>query len=164
MFDIPFDQIDVTIHRQSIVHSMVEFEDGTLKAQLGPTSMLQVIQHALLYPKRQSNSELPRLNAVTMGSLTFEEMDPTLYPCFELALEYGKKGGTYPAVLAGADEAAVKLFVDGNIKFTEMPDIVAKTLSAHDSIVEPSVADTIEAARWATEITLARHNQSTILS
>ena len=104
MFDIPFDRIDVTIHRQSIVHSMVEFADGTLKAQLGPTSMLQVIQHALMYPDRQSNSELPKLDAVRMGSLTFEEMNPTLYPCFELALEYGKKGGTYPAVLAGADD------------------------------------------------------------
>ena len=164
MFDIPFDRIDVTIHRQSIVHSMVEVADGTLKAQLGPTSMLQVIQHALMYPDRQSNSELPKLDAVRMGSLTFEEMNPTLYPCFELALEYGKKGETYPAVLAGADEAAVQLFVDGHIKFTEMPDIVANTLSAHDSIVEPSIADTIEAAQWATEITLAHHNQSTILS
>jgi len=164
MFDIPFCNIDVTIHRQSIVHSMVEFADGTLKAQLGPTSMLQVIQHALMYPDRQSNSELPKLDAVRMGSLTFEEMNPTLYPCFELALEYGKKGGTYPAVLAGADEAAVQLFIDGHIKFTEMPDTVANTLSAHDSIVEPSIVDTIEAARWATEITLARHNPPTILS
>jgi 1-deoxy-D-xylulose-5-phosphate reductoisomerase len=164
MFDIPFDQIDVTIHRQSIVHSMVEFADGTLKAQLGPTSMLQVIQHALLYPERQANSDLPRLDAVKMGSLTFEEMDVSLYPCFELALEYGQKGETYPAVLAGADEAAVKLFLDGEIKFTAMPDLVAKTLAAHESIAAPSIADTIEAASWATETTLARHNQSTILS
>ncbi|MBT5254096.1 MAG: 1-deoxy-D-xylulose-5-phosphate reductoisomerase [Chloroflexi bacterium] len=164
MFDIPFAQIDVTIHRQSIVHSMVEFEDGTLKAQLGPTSMLQVIQHALLYPERHANSNLPKLDAMKMGSLTFEEMDQSLYPCFELALEYGKKGGTYPAVLAGADEAAVQLFLDGKIKFTEMPDLVAKTLSAHESITAASVEDTIDAARWATETTLIRHNQSTILS
>ena len=99
-----------------------------------------------------------------MGSLTFEEMDQSLYPCFKLALEYGKKGGTYPAVLAGADEAAVQLFLDGKIKFTEMPDLVDKTLSAHDSIATPSVEDTIEAAAWAAETTLIRHNQSTILS
>jgi 1-deoxy-D-xylulose-5-phosphate reductoisomerase len=99
-----------------------------------------------------------------MGSLTFEEMDQSLYPCFELALEYGKKGGTYPAVLAGADEAAVHLFLDGKIKFTDMPDLVAHTLSAHESIATPSVADTIDAASWATETTLTRHNQSTILS
>lgn len=164
MFDIPFEQIDVTIHRQSIVHSMVEFEDGTLKAQLGPTSMLQVIQHALLYPERHANGDLPKLNAVKMGSLTFEEMDQSLYPCFELALDHGKKGGTYPAVLAGADEAAVKLFLDGKIKFTQIPDLVAETLSAHKSIAVPTVADTIEAANWATEITLSRHNPSTNLS
>ena len=99
-----------------------------------------------------------------MGSLTFEEMDQSLYPCFKLALEYGKKEGTYPAVLAGADEAAVQLFLDGKIKFTEMPDLVDKTLSAHDSIATPSVEDTIEAAAWAAETTLIRHNQSTILS
>jgi 1-deoxy-D-xylulose-5-phosphate reductoisomerase len=164
LFDMPFDQIDVTIHRQSIVHSMVEFADGTLKAQLGPTSMGQPIQHALFYPERQKNDDLPKLDAVTMGSLTFEEMDPTLYPCFELALEYGMKGGTYPAALAGADEAAVALFLNGGIKFTQIPDLVAETLSAHQSIATPTIDDTIEAARWATEITLGRHNPTTILS
>jgi 1-deoxy-D-xylulose-5-phosphate reductoisomerase len=164
LFDIPFEQIDVTIHRQSIVHSMVEFADGTLKAQLGPTSMGQPIQHALFYPERQENNSLPKLDAVTMGSLTFEEMDQTLYPCFELALDHGKRGGTYPAVLAGADEAAVDLFLNGKIRFTQMPDMVAETLAAHHSIADPSIADVIEAAKWATEITLARHNQSTILS
>ncbi len=164
LFDIPFEQIDVTIHRQSIVHSMVEFADGTLKAQLGPTSMLQPIQHALFYPERQANDNLPRLDAVTMGSLTFEAMDQSLYPCFELALEYGKKGGTYPAVLAGADEAAVQLFLDGKVKFTQIPDLVAETLIAHKQMTSPSVADTIEAARWATETTLTHHNLSTILS
>jgi 1-deoxy-D-xylulose-5-phosphate reductoisomerase len=164
MFDLPFDQIDVTIHRQSIVHSLVEFVDGSLKAQLGPTSMLQVIQHALFHPERQANSDLPRLDAVTMGSLTFEEMDQSLYPCFELALDYGKRGGTYPAALAGADEAAVQLFQSKKIRFTQIPDIVAETLVSHQSIPQPSVADTIEAAQWATEITLARHNHSTILS
>ena len=158
LFDMPFDQIDVTIHRQSIVHSMVEFSDGTIKAQLGPTSMLQPIQHALFHPERQANENLPKLNAVTMGSLTFEEMDSTLYPCFELALEYGKKGGTFPAALAGADEAAVELFLNRKIRFTDIPDVVAKTLGAHKPITAPSIADTIEAAQWATETTLARHN------
>ena len=164
MFDIPFDQIDVTIHRQSIVHSMVEFADGTIKAQLGPTSMLQVIQHALMYPDRHENSALPKLDAVSMGALTFEDMDQSLYPCFELALEYGKKGGTYPAALAGADEAAVELFSTGKIRFTEIPDVVASTLANHDVIADPSVDDAIEAARWSTETTLSRHNHSTILS
>lgn len=163
LFDIPFEQIDVTIHRQSIVHSMVEFSDGTLKAQLGPTNMGQVIQYAMFYPERQQNSDLPRLDAVSMGSLTFEAMDRSLYPCFELAMEYGQKGGTYPAALAGADEAAVALFLDGEIKFTQIPDIVSNTLAAHDVISAPTIDDTIAAAEWATEITLARHNDSTVL-
>jgi 1-deoxy-D-xylulose-5-phosphate reductoisomerase len=126
--------------------------------------MLQVIQHALFHPERQANSDLPRLDAVSMGALTFEEMDQSLYPCFELALDYGKRGGTYPAALAGADEAAVQLFQSKKIRFTQIPDIVAETLVSHQSIPQPSVADTIEAAQWATEITLARHNHSTILS
>jgi 1-deoxy-D-xylulose-5-phosphate reductoisomerase len=164
MFDIPFGQIDVTIHRQSIVHSMVEFSDGTLKAQLGPTNMGQVIQYALFYPERQQNDDLPGLDAVSMGSLTFEAMDRSLYPCFELAMEYGQKGDTYPAVLAGADEAAVSLFLKGDIRFTQIPDIVSNTLADHHVIADPSVDDAIAAANWATETTLARHNRSTILS
>ena len=164
LFDIPFEQIDVTIHRQSIVHSMVEFSDGSLKAQLGPTSMGQVIQYAMFYPERQPNNALPKLDAVSMGSLTFEPMDRSLYPCFELAMEYGQKGGTYPAVLAGADETAVALFLQGAIKFTQLPDVVSNILAAHEAIADPSISETIEAARWATETTLARYDSSTILS
>ena len=164
LFDIPFDRIDVTIHRQSIVHSMVEFPDGSLKAQLGPTSMGQPIQHALFFPQRQPNKNLPKLDAVAMGSLTFERMDEALYPCFQLALEYGMKGGTYPAVLAGADEAAVALFLNGYIKFTQIPELVLETLSMHKNTSEPSVEDIGNSARWGIESTLARHNQSTIVN
>jgi 1-deoxy-D-xylulose-5-phosphate reductoisomerase len=143
---------------------MVEFSDGSLKAQLGPTSMGQPIQHALFHPERQSNKNLPKLDAVTMGSLTFERMDESLYPCFQLALEYGMKGGTYPAVLAGADEAAVELFLNGHIKFTDIPDLVLKTLSIHKNISEPSVEEISDSARWGIESTLALHKQSTIVS
>ena len=99
-----------------------------------------------------------------MGSLTFEAMDRSLYPCFELALEYGQKSGTYPAALAGADEAAVALFLQGDIRFTQIPDVVSSTLAAHDVIADPSIDDTVAAAKWATETTLARHNSPTILS
>lgn len=163
LFDIPFEQIYVTVHRQSIVHSMVEFEDGTLKAQLGPTNMGQPIQHALFFPERVANPSLPTIDAVAMGSLTFEEMDPSLYPCFSLAIEYGQKGGTYPAALAGADEAAVQLFLDGKIKFTDIPNAVRKTLEMHEVVANPSIDDTIAAANWATEITLSRNKSSIIL-
>ncbi len=164
LFDIPFERIDVTIHRQSIVHSMVEFSDGSLKAQLGPTSMGQPIQHALFFPQRQPNKNLPKLDAVTMGSLTFERMDEALYPCFQLALEYGMQGGTYPAVLAGADEAAVALFLNGYIKFTQIPEVVLETLSKHKNTSEPSVEDIGNSARWGIESTLARHKKPTIVN
>ena len=164
LFDIPFERIDVTIHRQSIVHSMVEFSDGSLKAQLGPTSMGQPIQHALFFPQRQPNKNLPKLDAVTMGPLTFERMNEALYPCFQLALEYGTQGGTYPAVLAGADEAAVALFLNGYIKFTQIPEVVLETLSKHKNTFESSVEDIGNAARWGIESTLARHKKPTIVS
>ena len=158
LFDIPYEQIDVVIHRQSIIHSMVEFVDGTMKAQLGPADMRHPIQYALFYPERQQNAALSRFDPIATGSLTFEPMDPSLYPCFELALEYGKKGGTWPAVLAGADEAAVSLFLDGSIRFTDIPDVVASTLAAHSPVMEHSVDDAIRASAWATEHTLSRYS------
>jgi 1-deoxy-D-xylulose-5-phosphate reductoisomerase len=157
LFGIPFEQIDVVIHRQSIIHSMVEFADGSVKAQLGPPDMRHPIQYALFYPGRQANSALPRFNPVETGSLTFEAMDPTLYPCFELALEHGRKGGTWPAALAGADEAAVSLFLGGRIKFTDIPDVVASTMAQHRPVMEHSVEDAVDAAAWATERTLGRY-------
>ena len=91
------------------------------------------------------------------GSLTFEPMDTSLYPCFELALNYAKRGGTWPAVLAGADEAAVSLFLDGRIRFTEIPDVVAATLADHTPIMEHSVENAVQAAAWANEHTMANH-------
>lgn len=158
LFDIPYEQIDVVIHRQSIIHSMVEFADGSVKAQLGPPDMRHPIQYALFYPDRQANAELPRFDPVRTGSLTFEPMDPSLYPCFELALSYAKRGGTWPSVLAGADEAAVELFLDGRIRFTDIPEVVASTLAAHSPIMEHSVEDAIQAAAWANNHTLAQHS------
>jgi 1-deoxy-D-xylulose-5-phosphate reductoisomerase len=158
LFDIPYEQIDVVIHRQSIIHSMVEFADGSVKAQLGPPDMRHPIQYALFYPDRQENSALPHFNPVQTGSLTFEAMDQSLYPCFELALEYGKRGGTWPSALAGADEAAVSLFLDGVIRFMDIPDVVANTLASHRPIMEHSVKDATEVAAWAAEQTLSRYS------
>lgn len=163
LFDIPYEQIDVIIHRQSIIHSMVEFVDGTVKAQLGPPDMRHPIQYALFYPERQRNAALADFDLVKTGSLTFEPMNPKLYPCFELALEYGKQGGTWPSVLAGADEAAVSLFLSGLIKFTDIPDVVANTLAVHQPIMEHSINDAIEASQWATEHTLSRHSANVSL-
>ena len=157
LFDIPFSQIDVVIHRQSIIHSMVEFADGSVKAHLGPPDMRTPIQYALFYPDRKVNEALPRFNPIETGKLTFEAMDSSLYPCFELALEYGMKGGTWPAALAGADEAAVQLFLDGRIKFTDIPDVVASTMAEHTPVMKHSIEDAVQSASWATARTLERH-------
>jgi 1-deoxy-D-xylulose-5-phosphate reductoisomerase len=154
LFGVPYERIDVVIHRQSIIHSMVEFEDGSVKAQLGPPDMRYPIQYALFHPERRGNSSLPKFDPVKTGSLTFEAMRPSLYPCFELAMEYAKRGGTWPAVLAGADEAAVALFLDGKIRFTDLPDMVSKTLSKHTPDIRPGLDGVVQAASWAFEQTL----------
>ena len=91
LFDVPWDRIQVVIHPQSIIHSMVEFVDGSVKAQLSPPDMRLPIQYALLYPDRAANPDLPRLDPIQTGALTFEEMDEERYPCFKLALEIGMR-------------------------------------------------------------------------
>ena len=155
LFDIPYEQIEVVIHRQSIVHSMVEFTDGCVKAQIGPPDMRFPIQVALFHPERPANPRLPRWDAAATGSLTFENMDSSRYPCFNLIVEYCKRGGTWPAAVAGADEAAVDLFLDRAIPFTAIPEVIKKTLSAHRPVDEPSVDDTIRSARDAREFAMS---------
>ncbi len=154
LFGVPFDNIEAVIHRQSIVHSMVEFADGSVKAQMGLPDMRLPIQYAMFYPERRSNASIPRYDPVEMGTLTFEPMDAARYPCYELAMEYGSKGGDWPAALAGADEAAVSLFLNGAIRFTDLPDVVARTLKAHTPAKEPGIDDIIRTADWAAERTL----------
>jgi len=151
LFDVPFERIDAVIHPQSIIHSMVEFEDGSVKAQLGPPDMRYPIQRALMYPYGRPNAALPTFDPVRTGSLTFEPLDPALYPCFEIALEAGKRGDTWPAVLASADEAAVAMFLDGRIRFTGIPRVIEATLGAHTPVADPGLDEIMEAAVWATD-------------
>jgi 1-deoxy-D-xylulose-5-phosphate reductoisomerase len=146
LFDIPYDQIDVVIHKQSIVHSMVEFKDGSVKAQLGPPDLRYPIQCALTHPERVANSTLPRFDPIEAGNLTFEELDASLYPCFNLALDVARRGGTWRAALVGADEAAVELFLGGKIGFTEIGPVIEQGLAAHQPIMEPSLRQITEAA------------------
>jgi 1-deoxy-D-xylulose-5-phosphate reductoisomerase len=143
LFNIPFDRISVIIHPQSIIHSMVEFSDGAIKAQLGCPDMRLPIQYALAYPERLANEDLPRLDLATLKNLVFEVPDLDLFPCFNLAVEAGRKGGTYPAVLSAADEFAVKLFLDGKIGFTQIPEIVEQALAQHIPQKEPTLDDII---------------------
>ncbi len=128
---------------------MVEFADGSVKAQISSPDMHLPIQYALFYPERATNGGLPTFDPVSTASLTFEAMDSGLYPCFELAMNVGRRGGTWPAALTGADEAAVDMFLSGRIKFTEIPDVISSTLTDHRPVEEPGLEDVIEAAEWA---------------
>ena len=158
LFDATLDEIDVVIHRQSIVHSLVEMEDGSIKAQLSLPDMRHPIQFALFYPERRPNDTLPKFDLLDAYELTFEAMDPSKYPCFDLAMKYARIGGTYNAVLAGADEAAVDLFLDRKIKFTEIANEIQTTIDLHEAKTEFTVEDAIAAAQWAYETTATRHS------
>jgi len=151
LFSFPFDSIEILIHPQSIVHSMVEFMDGSLKAQLSSPDMKLPIQYALSYPRRWSNSELPRLDWDKINSLNFEPVNYDRFPCLKLAMDAGKSGGTYPAVLCAADEVAVELFLSHRISFTDIAKIVQKTLEQHQNITEPSLEEILAADDWARE-------------
>ena len=149
LFDLPWERIDVVVHHQSIIHAMVEFADGSTKAQLSPPDMRMPIQHALLYPERAENDALPRFNPAQTGALTFELMDEAKYPCFRLATEAGRRGMTYPAALSAADEVAVEMFLGGAIGFTDIPAVVEWTLSRHDATSSPGLDDVLAADEWA---------------
>ena len=152
LFDMPFESIKVLIHPQSIVHSLVEFIDGSVKAQLGYPDMRLPIQYALSYPERLPNPNLPRLNWDIMGNLTFGQADLDAFPCLRLAIEAGKKGGTYPAVLCAADEIAVDLFLSRRIKFTDIACLVEQVLGEHQTVACPTLDEIIAADTWAREM------------
>ncbi len=149
LFDIPFDNIKVLVHPQSIIHSLVEFRDGSVKAQLGYPDMRLPIQYALTYPEHLPNPELPRLDWDSLDHLSFETPDLRLFPCLRLAIEAGKKGGTYPSVLCAADEAAVELFLAGQILFNDIVHLVERTLAQHQAIAQPTLKEIIAADEWA---------------
>jgi 1-deoxy-D-xylulose-5-phosphate reductoisomerase len=158
LFDVPMDRIDVVLHRESIVHSLVEFTDGSVKAQLGEPDMRLPIQCALLYPERVAGAAVPRLNLARHRALHFEAVDLARYPCLRLALDAGARGSTYPAVLAAADEVAVEQFALGHATFTDIPRVVDAALSAHTAPA-PSNATleaVLEADAWAREFALSR--------
>ncbi len=151
LFKIPFDNIRVLIHPQSIIHSMVEFIDGAIKAQLSYPDMRLPIQYALSYPERLRNPQLPRLDWSNIKDLSFEQPNFGIFPCLMLAIEAGKKGGTYPAVLCAADEVAVELFLSQRIKFTDIPRLVESVLEKHEAIACPTLEDIMVADTWARE-------------
>ncbi len=157
LFSFPFDSIEILVHPQSIIHSMVEFLDGSLKAQLSWPDMRLPIQYALSYPQRWPNPGLPRLDWNKINSLDFEPADYDKFPCLRLAVEAGKSGGTYPAVLCAADEVAVEFFLSHRIGFTDIARIVQETLEQHRSISRPSLEEILAADKWARECAARLH-------
>ncbi len=146
LFDISYEQIDVVMHKQSVIHSMVEFQDGSVKAQMGPPDLRYPIQCALTHPERVNNATLAPFKPIETGSLTFEELDSSLYPCFDLALDVAKRGGTWPAALVGADEVAVEMFLGRKIGFTEIGSVIERALADHEPVMNPSVREIIESS------------------
>ena len=149
LFDVPIDGVTVVVHPQSIVHSMVEFADGAIKAQLGFPDMRLPIQYALTYPERVPNGTLPALDWSTVSSLTFEAPDTDRFPCLRLAIEAGRQGGTAPAVLCAAGEAAVNLFLARRLPFMRIPALIEAALEKHDAVSHPSIEDILAADVWA---------------
>ncbi|MFC2059167.1 1-deoxy-D-xylulose-5-phosphate reductoisomerase, partial [Chloroflexota bacterium] len=139
LFDIPFSKIEVVIHPQSIVHSMVEYVDGSTKAQLSHPDMRLPIQYALSYPERWQGPFRREPDFAKIRNLDFEAVDLDRFPCLRLAMEAGERGGTYPAVLSAADDVAVELFLSKSIGFTEIAQLVSKTLEQHKGISHPSL-------------------------
>jgi len=151
LFDLAFDRIQVLLHPQSIVHSLVTFSDSSTKAQMGLPDMRLPIQYALSHPTRWSN-DLPRLDLASVGQLSFAPVDLDRYPALGLAVRAGQAGGTYPAVLSAADEVAVQAFLEKRIKFTEIPSTLQAVLDAHSPCRTPALDDILEADRWARSI------------
>ena len=152
LFDMPVANIEVIIHPQSIIHSMVEFADGSVKAQLASPDMRLPIQYALSYPERLPNDSLPRIAWDKLKELTFEQPDFERFPCLKLAMAAGKTGGTMPTVLCAADEVAVELFIQGKIGFTDIPTIVETCMEKHQPVPAKSLEVILETDDWARKL------------
>lgn len=148
LFNLDFDDIDVVIHPQSIIHSMVEYGDGSILAHLGQPDMRIPIQYALSYPERWFN-DLARLSLTDIKGLTFESPDTVRFPSLALAYEAGRIGGTAPAVLNAANEISVHNFLAGRIRFLDIPLVVEKTLNKHIVTNPSSLEEIIETDSWA---------------
>ena len=148
LFDIEMARVGVVVHPQSIVHSMVEFVDGSLLAQLSTPDMCLPIQYALTYPDRAA-SERVQTDFPKVGSLTFEEPDLERFPALELARRAGEAGGTLPAVLNAANEVAVEAFVNRKINFPQITETVRRTMEAHRVVSHPTLDQILEADTWA---------------
>jgi 1-deoxy-D-xylulose-5-phosphate reductoisomerase len=154
LFDIEMPRVGVVVHPQSIVHSMVEFVDGSLLAQLSTPDMCLPIQYALTYPSRASSARV-QTNFAKIGTLTFEEPDVDRFPALALARRAGEIGGTLPAVLNAANEVAVEAFVNRKINFPQITETVRATMDAHKVVNHPTLEQILAADTWARQAAAA---------
>ena len=163
LFGFGADAIDIVVHPESVVHSLVELIDGSVLAQLGVTDMRHAIQYALTYPERHP-SPLPALDLTRLGALHFEPPDPARFPCVELAYKALRAGGTHPAVLNAANEAAVGAFLDRRIRLTDIARVIGRTLALHEPRPVSGLEVVLEAdaqARRAAEVVIAEFSAET---
>ncbi len=164
LFGLPLEKIDVVIHRQALIHSMVAFHDGSILAQMGVTDMKLPIQYALSYPERWAGGRL-RLDPTRCGALTFERPDTRRFPCLDLAYEAARRGGCVPAVMNAANEVAVGAYLEGHLMFGDIPRVVGKvlagdwpkTVSRIEEIFEADTAARQSAGRWTRTLRKERH-------
>ena len=148
LFDIGMERVRVVVHPQSVIHSMVEFVDGSMLAQLSTPDMCLPIQYALTYPARKASNRV-QTNLAQLGQLTFEEPDEKRFPALRLARQAGETGGTLPAVLNAANEVAVSAFVQRRINFPQISDVVARAIDRHAVKSEPTLEEILDADAWA---------------
>ncbi len=155
LFDLKMDQISILIHSQSIVHSMVEYKDGSIISQMGVPDMVIPISFALSFP-HHLKTRVPPLELEKVGTLSFEKPDMKRFRCLDLALKAAEIGGSMPAVLNGANEIAVESFLKGNIGFLDIPDLIEKTMDSHENHPIDSIETVMEVDRWARDAARAK--------
>ncbi|OON98973.1 MAG: 1-deoxy-D-xylulose-5-phosphate reductoisomerase [Epulopiscium sp. Nele67-Bin004] len=148
LFNMSVDKIDVVVHKESIIHSMVEYVDGSTIAQLGMPDMRHPIDYAIHYPNRADAPYIPKLDLVKIGSLNFEAPKKEMFPCLTFAYDAIAEGGTKPAVLNAANEVAVAKFLNKEISFVQIPKLIHKVMEKHICIFRPSLEQIIEADEW----------------
>lgn len=151
LFSVPLDEIEILIHPEAVVHSMVEFIDGSILAQVSVPDMRLPIQYALSFPSRLPQKSGLYLDFKKVGRFTFSRPNIGKFPCLRLAYDAAKNGGTYPAALNAANEEAVLNYLDGNIKFTDIPKVIETTLSRHKGKTSVTLDNILEADRWSRE-------------
>lgn len=149
LFDIPYENIDVILHDESIVHSMVEYKDGSIMAQLGTPDMRLPIKYALFYPEHRFDPNNNELDFNKINSLHFKKMDYERFPLCSLAKKLGNVGGNYGALLIGANDEAVKLFMNNKIKFSDIESLIVRALKEAKFIKRPTAIEIIESNKWA---------------